>query len=652
FGASYYDGGNVKISTNNGASWSIITPSGGYPDIIQPYNACIVGEPGYAAYQAYWNIATFDLSSYANQTAYIKWEFGSDYIMGYDGWFIDNVVVAQDYCFSMSPDSQSGVGVRSHAVHYLIHIQNCGRYDDTYLLMTSTTGENWPSGFANSAWTPISSIDLSAGAVDSFYLSVLPTGTAAYPDTCWTDAVVISQNGQQTQIVHTTTTTRMADTYDVGGGNNDFPNPVSAATTLQSVGVMAPTTFNVYTGTYNGQVEIPGTIIGMGASNPIIFQNAPGEHPIITSPSGQGFNLLGADYITIQGFEIANCYYNGIHNVLSGSDSSTNNSFISNYIHNVGSAGVLSGIRLVCGHNCRVSGNEIDGDYIGIFSSEGDHNLIDNNMVYNTQYYCIADNSSHHDEIIYNSCYISTIDEGSAFHSDWCTDSFVKNNIFYQAGTGYAYYFGWDFSGFQSDYNDIFAPSGFAGYYFGNLTTLANFQTATGLDANSISSDPQFVSTTDLHIDTLTSSPVDGAGTPIAEVNVDFDGDPRDPVTPDIGADEFESAATPESVDDLVITLSSSTDDSTDITLIWSPTLYAQQYHIYKSSDPYSGFTLIGSTPDTSYTDTNAAIGEPESYYYVTADNQSLDMGFIRRSAQIRQNDQILLPSANRSTSP
>jgi hypothetical protein len=242
-------------------------------------------------------------------------------------------------------------------------------------------------------------------------------------------------------------------------------------------------------------------------------------------------------------------------------------------------------------------------------------------MVYNTQYYCIADNSSHHDEIIYNSCYISTIDEGSVFYSDWSTDTFVKNNIFYQAGTGYAYYFGWDFSGFQSDYNDIYAPGGFVGYYFGNLTTLANFRTSTGLDANSISDNPNFISTTNLHIDTTMTSPVSDAGIPIAEITTDFDGDSRDLVTPDIGADEFAGAPL-EAVDDLAIALSGSARDSTNITLFWSPALNAQQYHIYKSSDPVSGFALIGSTPDTTYTDTSAIISEIKSFYYITTDNQ------------------------------
>ncbi|MCB0241599.1 MAG: hypothetical protein KDH08_23885, partial [Anaerolineae bacterium] len=40
------------------------------------------------------------------------------------------------------------------------------------------------------------------------------------------------------------------------------------------------------------------------------------------------------------------------------------------------------------------------------------------------------------------------------------------------------------------------------------------------------------------------ASPVTGAGTPIAGINIDFDGTLRNPTTPDIGADEVTPLAT------------------------------------------------------------------------------------------------------------
>jgi hypothetical protein len=102
-------------------------------------------------------------------------------------------------------------------------------------------------------------------------------------------------------------------------------------------------------------------------------------------------------------------------------------------------------------------------------------------------------------------------------------------------------------AGLTTNFNDLFAngTNGFTGLF--NATdqlTLANWKTATGQDANSISADPLFwlpnAGTPNLHI-TL-ASPAKLAGTPIAAVTNDFDNDPRPAVSPDIGADQ---AATP-----------------------------------------------------------------------------------------------------------
>ncbi|HPR27353.1 dockerin type I domain-containing protein, partial [Lentimicrobium sp.] len=65
---------------------------------------------------------------------------------------------------------------------------------------------------------------------------------------------------------------------------------------------------------------------------------------------------------------------------------------------------------------------------------------------------------------------------------------------------------------------------------------MASWRSLTGLDMNSVSSDPGFVSNTDLH---CTSLAFDNLGTPVPAVVLDIDGDPRSPATPDIGADEF-----------------------------------------------------------------------------------------------------------------
>jgi hypothetical protein len=81
-----YDGGNVKISTNNGNSWILLTPDGGYTNATLP----ALNEAGYSG-SSDWTLAKFNLSSYANQTVQFKWTFASDQGVQNIGWFIDDV---------------------------------------------------------------------------------------------------------------------------------------------------------------------------------------------------------------------------------------------------------------------------------------------------------------------------------------------------------------------------------------------------------------------------------------------------------------------------------------------------------------------------------------------------------------------------------
>lgn len=90
------------------------------------------------------------------------------------------------------------------------------------------------------------------------------------------------------------------------------------------------------------------------------------------------------------------------------------------------------------------------------------------------------------------------------------------------------------------NYNDYyFASNPNLGYLGGNQATLGNWQTATGRDTSSISGDPIFISSTNLHIDSSLSSPCNAAAAPVAGILDDIDGNLRSGSTPDIGADEF-----------------------------------------------------------------------------------------------------------------
>ncbi|RLC50004.1 MAG: hypothetical protein DRZ79_05075, partial [Candidatus Cloacimonadota bacterium] len=87
-----WDGGNVKISTDNGATWEIITPEAGYPDdAASNANAGIPGEPCFTGHLSQWEHVVFDLSDYVGQIVKFRWHFGSDGSVTYPGWFIDDV---------------------------------------------------------------------------------------------------------------------------------------------------------------------------------------------------------------------------------------------------------------------------------------------------------------------------------------------------------------------------------------------------------------------------------------------------------------------------------------------------------------------------------------------------------------------------------
>jgi len=81
----------------------------------------------------------------------------------------------------------------------------------------------------------------------------------------------------------------------------------------------------------------------------------------------------------------------------------------------------------------------------------------------------------------------------------------LKNNIVWADGVGdYAVYVSGFSSPPSSDYNLLYATDGASvGYYSGARTTLANWQAATGRDANSIEADPLFVDTAsaDFHLE-------------------------------------------------------------------------------------------------------------------------------------------------------
>jgi hypothetical protein len=122
----------------------------------------------------------------------------------------------------------------------------------------------------------------------------------------------------------------------------------------------------------------------------------------------------------------------------------------------------------------------------------------------------------------------------------------------------------------QLNYNNYYSTK-FIGMYGASITeggnpyaqtSLSGWISATnGKDAQSKNVNPVFISATDLHISTSSAENADlnDAGTPIASVTKDIDGQIRNTTTPDMGADEFGSIQVPDENSNEGIYCSSST---------------------------------------------------------------------------------------------
>ncbi|MFQ6606527.1 MAG: FlgD immunoglobulin-like domain containing protein [Fidelibacterota bacterium] len=94
FGTGNFDGGNVKISTDGGTTWTIIYPVGGYT-ATSGSGTCSGGEDTYGGTGATadWQLAEFDLTPYIGETVIIAWHILATTVVPHPGWYIDDVTI-------------------------------------------------------------------------------------------------------------------------------------------------------------------------------------------------------------------------------------------------------------------------------------------------------------------------------------------------------------------------------------------------------------------------------------------------------------------------------------------------------------------------------------------------------------------------------
>jgi len=194
---------------------------------------------------------------------------------------------------------------------------------------------------------------------------------------------------------------------------------------------------------------------------------------------------------------------------------------------------------------CTVEGNRVENTngtacaLLGMNTALGGQNRVFNNMFKGDTYGLWTSGACNGLRIDNNSVYASAGVAMLFFASGAQTIASMRNNVFH----GFSYALqrdaGVTLTLNSTSHNALYSSTGDAALWNGSaLAGIPALQAASGQFANSFESDPLYFdrSTADLHAYAME---LDAAGTPIAAVTDDFDGDARDPSTPDIGADEF-----------------------------------------------------------------------------------------------------------------
>lgn len=271
-----------------------------------------------------------------------------------------------------------------------------------------------------------------------------------------------------------------------------------------------------------------------------------------------GFYNYGAATQKEENLVIENCdilsYYRGIQ--ISNPQGTTirNNRIISNTFANYTSfAGiyVLSGVEMG-----EISGNYINsaaGNYGMYFSATTNTlpTLVANNMVHvgggtAAVYGIYFTGTCANFDLYHNTIHVTAPNTNGRTLQAASANTVgisVINNVMANTGGGFTYYFTTTTSGAVdvASHNCLYSTGSVLAYWNStNQATLTDLQAASGRDQNSLSVDPGFFSATNLH---ATAGAMNDKGLPLPGITADIDGEFRNPVTPDIGADEYDPIA-------------------------------------------------------------------------------------------------------------
>jgi len=356
-----------------------------------------------------------------------------------------------------------------------------------------------------------------------------------------------STTGQMvTGIVSSSSTSSAITNNTIANLNNAYVGTGTTTFTGQIRGIAASSGVNTITGNTIRNLSTASAVTGSGSSSSVIGISQ------TSTTAGQTVSQNTIHTLTNSAVTpIVNAV--GIH--YAGSTTGTN-LVARNFVHSLslattGSSASITGINIAAGQTTYQNNMvRLGVDSAGASLPQSTLAILG-----------IADASTTTSNIYHNSVWVGgAVSTGTgsatsfAYRRTVTGTQDVRNNAFVNVrsnsvGTGKSYGIGINGTAtFTSNFNVVFTSGSNSFFGLNNTTDLSNlgaWQASTSQDANSIFADPAFKvpagtsATVDLHIvDPPAASPVEAAGTLIASITEDFDGQARSTLTPvDIGAD-------------------------------------------------------------------------------------------------------------------
>jgi hypothetical protein len=228
---STFDGGNIKVSTDAGGSWVIVTPASGYTGTLSTnFGNPIGGEEAFYGLSNGWQYASFDLSAYAGSSVLIKFDFGSDSSVDDPGWFIDDFTiigggsVGAGFVVGTVTDLSSTLPIEGAIV------ASTGRRDTTDISGHFSL-ELFPGSYSLTASAPYHN-DLT---IDNVVVTEGDTTTQNFALTA--PGIQVNTTAIDTSIVQGATATFIRSISNTGNGPLDFNVSVSLGGRVLSSGV-------------------------------------------------------------------------------------------------------------------------------------------------------------------------------------------------------------------------------------------------------------------------------------------------------------------------------------------------------------------------------------------------------------------------------